>query len=106
VTSLENELDPVIHATSRLRIVATLSALPEQDTISFPRLQQLLGFTAGNLITHLRRLQDAGYVASARSRADDGTATRIRLTTAGRAAFERYSATLRHLLDQAGATER
>lgn len=105
MTSLDDELDPVIHATSRLRIVATLSTLPEQDTLSFSRLQQLLGFTAGNLITHLRKLEDAGYVTSTRSRGEDGTATRIRLTTAGRAAFERYSATLRRLLDPAGTVE-
>jgi DNA-binding MarR family transcriptional regulator len=100
-----DDLDPVIHATSRLRIVATLSALPEKDTLSFARLQQLLGLTPGNLITHLRKLEDAEYVTIARSRGDDGTATRIRLTTVGRAAFERYSAALRRLLDPATGSD-
>jgi DNA-binding transcriptional ArsR family regulator len=32
------------------------------DRITFPRLQQLLDITAGNLSTHLRKLADAGYV--------------------------------------------
>jgi hypothetical protein len=32
-------LDPLIHATARLRIVATLAALPNRDTLAFTRLQ-------------------------------------------------------------------
>jgi len=48
-------LDPLIHAPARLRIVATLSALPDGDSLSFTRLQDMLGLTPGNLITHLRR---------------------------------------------------
>lgn len=97
------ELDPVIHVPARLRIVVTLAALPDGDSLSFSRLQQLLDLTAGNLITHLRKLKKAGYVANVKSR-DDGTArTALHLTLAGRAALAQYSATLRYLLDQAGA---
>ena len=97
------ELDPVIHVPARLRIVVTLAALPDGDSLSFSRLQQLLDLTAGNLITHLRKLEQAGYVANVKSR-DDGTAkTALHLTLAGRAALAQYSATLRYLLDQAGA---
>jgi DNA-binding transcriptional ArsR family regulator len=50
------ELDPVIQAPARLRIMAALAALADGDSLSFSRLQQLLDLTAGNLITHLRRL--------------------------------------------------
>src|SRR5690606_29703147 len=57
------DLDPVIHAQARLRIVATLATLDPDDQITFPRLQELLDFTAGNLSTHLRRLEEAGYIA-------------------------------------------
>ena len=38
-------LDPVIHAPARLRIVATLKALPDGDTMSFSRLQDMLDLT-------------------------------------------------------------
>ena len=55
-------LDPLIHVPARLRIVATLAALPEGDTLSFTRLQDMIGLTPGNLITHLRKLEDAGYI--------------------------------------------
>ena len=57
-------LDPVIHAPARLRIVATLAALPDGDSLSFTRLQDMLDLTPGNLITHLRKLEDASYLTS------------------------------------------
>ena len=40
-------LDPVIHAPARLRIVATLAALADGDTLSFTRLQDMLDLTPG-----------------------------------------------------------
>jgi DNA-binding MarR family transcriptional regulator len=99
VTTGEPELDPVIHAPSRLRIMAALAILSDGDSLSFTRLQNLLGLTPGNLITHLRKLDEAGYVTSAKSRGDDGVRTAVHLTHTGRAAFEQYSAVLRQLLE-------
>lgn len=37
------ELDPLIHVSTRLKIVATLAALPDGGTLSFTRLQDMLG---------------------------------------------------------------
>lgn len=54
------ELDPVIHAQGRLRALVTLATLPPGDRLTFPRMQELLDMTAGNLLTHLRRLSEAG----------------------------------------------
>jgi len=62
----QDGLDPLIHAPARLRMMVTLAALPPGDTLSFTRLQDMLELTPGNLITHLRKLQDAGYVQSER----------------------------------------
>jgi DNA-binding MarR family transcriptional regulator len=95
------DLDPVIHAPVRLRITVTLAALREGDYVSFSRLQQLLDLTPGNLITHLRKLEEAGYVASVKPVGDGQARTAVYLTHAGRAALERYTAALRRLLDQA-----
>ena len=91
-------LDPVIHAPARLRITATLAALPDGDTLSFTRLQDILDLTPGNLITHLRKLEDAGYVSS--EKRGNGTASRtsVTLTPQGRAALDDYTETLRTLL--------
>lgn len=91
-------LDPLIHAPARLRIVATLAALPEGDAISFTRLQDMLELTPGNLITHLRKLEDAGYLTSKKTGNGTASRTSISLTGRGRAALEAYTAMLRGLL--------
>jgi DNA-binding transcriptional ArsR family regulator len=99
----EDELDPVIHAPARLRIVVTLAALPDGDNLSFTRLQDLIGLTPGNLITHLRKLDDAGYVQMEKTGSGVNGMTSVSLTHEGRGALERYTAVLRELLDQAGS---
>jgi SAM-dependent methyltransferase len=65
------------------------------------RIQGAAGFSYGNLITHLRKLEEAGYVASVKPSGDGPARTAVYLTHAGRAALERYSTALRQLLDQA-----
>ena len=97
----DDELDQVIHAPARLRMVVTLAALNEGDNLSFTRLQELIGLTPGNLITHLRKLEDAGYVTTRKNGSGVTARTAVALTNGGRAALDRYSATLRELLDSA-----
>ena len=99
----EDGLDPVIHAPARLRIVVTLAALRDGDDLSFTRLQELIGLTPGNLITHLRKLEDAGYVTAEKNGSGVTARTSVALTLAGRAALERYTTALRQLLDSASS---
>jgi DNA-binding MarR family transcriptional regulator len=94
------ELDPLIHVPARLRIVATLAALPGGDTLSFTRLQDLIGLTPGNLITHLRKLEDAGYVDTEKTGNGQTSRTTVALTRQGRTALESYTAALRDLLGE------
>jgi DNA-binding MarR family transcriptional regulator len=96
------ELDPVIHAPARLRIMVTLATLAEGEDVSFTRLQDLIGLTPGNLITHLRKLEDADYVSTVKSGRGVTARTGVSLTPAGRAALEEYTTTLRQLIDGAG----
>ena len=96
------ELDPVIHAQARLRITAALSALPEGDRIAFPRLQELVDMTAGNLSTHLRRLEEAGYVEVTKTHEGRVPATYVALSRRGRLAFEDYLGAMRRLLAETG----
>jgi DNA-binding MarR family transcriptional regulator len=91
-------LDPLIHVPARLRILVTLAALNEGDTLSFTRLQRMLDLTPGNLITHLRKLEDAGYLTSEKTGEGAGSTTTVALTTRGRAALEAYAEALRNLL--------
>ena len=79
----DDALDPLIHVPTRLRIVATLAALPEGDTLSFTRLQDMIGLTPGNLIIHLRKLEEADYVSSEKSRNGSVTASLVRPRASG-----------------------
>lgn len=81
------QLDRVIHERMRLAIVSALAA---NETLSFNELKALLGATDGNLSVHARKLEDAGYVACAKSFQDRVPKTEYRLTPEGRRAFERY----------------
>jgi DNA-binding MarR family transcriptional regulator len=102
----EDGLDPVIHAPARLRLMVTLAALPDGDNLSFTRLQEMIGLTPGNLITHLRKLEEAGYVRTAKIVNGGSPMTSVSLTPEGRTALNQYSAALRELLDAADATVR
>lgn len=78
------QLDRVIHEKGRLAIMSMLAASPE---LSFTELRDTLGMTDGNLTTHIRTLQQAGYVAVTKSVANKRPLTTCSLTSAGRKAF-------------------
>jgi DNA-binding MarR family transcriptional regulator len=94
-----DDLNPMIHAPARLQIMVTLAALPGGDRLAFPRLQDMLDLTAGNLITHLRKLEDAGYLTSNKTGNGKTSRTSLALTADGRVALEAYTRNLRGLLD-------
>ena len=94
----DDELDPLIHVPTRLKIVATLAALPDGDTLSFTRLQDMIGLTPGNLIIHLRKLEEADYISSEKTRNGTVSITTVALTGHGREALDAYTQALRDLL--------
>jgi DNA-binding MarR family transcriptional regulator len=102
----QDGLDPVIHAPARLRLMVTLATLPDGDTLSFTRLQDMIGLTPGNLITHLRKLEDARYVQTEKTGSGVNALTTVALTHDGRTALDRYTATLRQLLETAESAQR
>ena len=91
-----SRIDDVIHGRVRLGIVTYLASV---DAAEFNELKALLDTTAGNLSVHLRKLEDAGYVAIKKSFISRKSMTRVRITSSGRAAFVAYLAELRALLD-------
>ena len=92
-------LDDVIHGRVRLGIVAYLASAEVAD---FTELKTLLEVTQGNLSIHLRKLEEAGYVAIDKSFVGRKPLTRVRLTDAGRAAFSNYLKSMSQLVEQAG----
>lgn len=91
------QLDRVIHEKGRLAIMSMLAATPE---ISFTELRDTLEMTDGNLTTHVRTLQEAGYVAVAKSFQKNRPLTTCSLTAAGRKAFAGYVALLEQIVQQ------
>jgi DNA-binding MarR family transcriptional regulator len=101
----DDELNPVIHTPARLRIMVTLATLREGDDLSFTGLQDLTGLTPGNLITHLRKLEDAEYVTTNKNGSGVTARTSVAITQGGRSALKEYSTVLRQLLDSATGSQ-
>lgn len=87
------QLNRVIHEKGRLAIMSALAAAPE---LAFTELRDLLDMTDGNLTTHVRTLQQEGFVSVAKSYQNNRPLTSCALTAAGRKAFAQYI----DLLDQ------
>ena len=91
------QLDRVIHEKGRLAIMSMLAASPE---LSFTELRDALAMTDGNLTTHIRALQEAGYVAVAKSYQNRRPLTSCSLTPGGRRAFTEYINLLEKIVQQ------
>jgi len=93
--------DEIIHQQVRLRIMATLNAVPEGERLEFTRLKAIVQATDGNLGAHLTTLESAGYVGIEKDFVAKKPRTRIAMTRTGRKAFARHVAYLRDILDGA-----
>ena len=80
-------LDRVIHEKGRMAIMSLLAATPE---LSFTELRDTLSMTDGNITTHIKTLQQAGYVGVTKSVQNNRSLTTCALTAAGRSAFKEY----------------
>ena len=81
------QLDRRIHEPGRLGILSALAGAGEE--LTFSELGRLLSLSDGNLLMHLRTLEEAGWVASRRTRRDSGRRrTLYSMTAEGRLAFD------------------
>jgi DNA-binding MarR family transcriptional regulator len=80
-------LDEVFHSRIRLAIVAALVPVEELDFVS---LRELVGATDGNMSTHTKRLEEAGYVEVRKRFVDRKPSTSYALTEKGRTSFTAY----------------
>jgi DNA-binding HxlR family transcriptional regulator len=81
------DLDRLIHERIRLGIVSALAA---NSSLTFNDLKRLLKTTDGNLSVHARKLEDAKYIACAKSFEGRMPKTEYSLTPAGRKALNKY----------------
>ena len=90
------ELDPLIHAPTRLQLVTMLSAVSEAE---FATLRAALEVSDSVLSKHVSALADAGYVSSRKGVRAGRRTTWIALTSAGRKALREHVAALRRLIE-------
>jgi DNA-binding MarR family transcriptional regulator len=91
------KLDRVIHEKGRLAIMSALAATQE---LTFTEMRDMLGMTDGNLTTHIRTLQQEGFVSVAKSYQNNRPLTSCSLTPAGRKAFAQYINLLEQIVQQ------
>ena len=91
------QLDRVIHEKGRLTIMSLLAASPE---LSFTEMRDTLSMTDGNLTSHVRTLQEAGYVSVSKSYQGNRPLTTCSLTSAGEKAFASYINLLEQIVQQ------
>ena len=91
------QIDRVIHEKGRLAIMSMLAASPE---LSFTELRDTLSMTDGNLTTHMRTLQEAGYISVTKSYQNNRPLTTCSLTAAGKKAFTNYINLLEAIIQQ------
>ncbi len=89
------QIDDVIHGRMRLGIMAYLA---DAEAADFTELKALLQATQGNLSVHLRKLEEAEYIAIEKSFLNRKPLTRARITPKGRAAFKLYLEALGKLI--------
>ena len=91
-----DDVDRLIHEPARLKLMALLYVL---DSADFTFLMGQTGMTWGNLSTHMSKLEKAEYIEVVKSFKGKRPNTMLRLTKAGRQAFNNYRQQMQQLLD-------
>lgn len=96
------QLDRVIHEKGRMAIMSLLAA---NQALSFTEIRDMLQLTDGNLTTHIKKLQQAGYVGVTKTFLKKRPLTTCSLTKEGRKAFEDYLGLLEKIVAESRGTE-
>jgi DNA-binding MarR family transcriptional regulator len=83
----DSSFDRLVYERVRLGM---MSALAVRDEITFSELKALFSVSDGNLSAHARKLEEAKYVTCTKSFDGRRPKSVYRLTSAGRAALNRY----------------
>lgn len=94
-----DDIDEIIHGRVRLGIITLLIANGGMD---FKSLRKQLGLTDGNLATHMRKLEDAGYIRVEKRFDGRKPLTTAEMTEVGRRAYLSYLETMQKLIPSNG----
>ncbi len=90
-----HKINKIIHSPIRLAIVSTLVSVEKAD---FNYLKQITEASDGNLCTHLKRLEEVGYIHIEKRFVKNKPKTVYRLSEKGRDQFLAYVNNLESLL--------
>lgn len=96
-------IDDVIHSRVRLAI---MSYLATAHSAEFVELRKALKVSDGNLSTHLKKLEDTGYVTVKKQFVDSKPLTRIEISREGETAFRAYVDGLATMLGPSAKTKK
>jgi DNA-binding MarR family transcriptional regulator len=99
--STSARFDETIHPSTRLSIVSLLAAA---DWVEFAFVRDRLSLSDSALSKQFSVLEEAGYLAIDRRVSDRRKRVHVRLTPAGRAAFQGHVAALREILGDGAPT--
>lgn len=99
------EINEIIHQPIRLKVMAALFALDSDAEADFTFLREHLKLTDGNLGAHLEKLESAGYLSVRKAFISRKPKTFVRLSRAGRRAFEDYIEALHNVIGEASGSE-
>ncbi len=91
------QIDKALESKVRLGIMSVLAV---NDSMDFVSLKSLLGVTDGNLVTHLRTLENIGYIAARKQFLGRKPNTSFSATPKGQKAFQDHLEALEAFINQ------
>lgn len=82
---------------NRIRL-GIMSALAVNDTLDFTSLKEFLDVTDGNLATHIKKLEQEGFIKVEKSFIDNKPNTKYTMTPRGKKSFEDHLNVLEQII--------
>jgi DNA-binding MarR family transcriptional regulator len=92
------KLDPLLTERARLLIMATVAA--SEGCIEFVSLLEITGLSKGNLSTHARKLEEAGYLAVEKKFVGRKPVTQYLCTESGKSAMREHLQEIERMLKE------
>lgn len=91
------KIDPILHSRIRLAIMSVLIGCEKTD---FTFLRDRVNATDGNMNTHLKKLENAGYINVEKTFVNRKPITYYQITEKGINAYEKYVEILEKFIDR------
>lgn len=91
------DLNPALHAPAR---IAILLFLMPRTSATFSSIQKAIGVTAGNLSSHLKKLEDSQFVVVEKKFVENKPTTLVMISSSGYSNIVKYVTMLNDAMQQ------